>query len=96
MHFITTDLTPGVFQEWFQALTDFVRLYGKLARDSHMHVVLVACARYIMAAYSGSFTEVKHVEFTQTILEATVEFKGKDVRLSGISPVGKVRMLPLK
>ena len=30
-----------------------------------------------MAAYSGSFTEVKHAEFARTMLEATVEFKGK-------------------
>ena len=50
----------------------------------------------IMATYSGSFTEVKHAEFAQTMLEATVEFKGKHVRLSWISPVGKVRTLPLK
>ena len=43
-----------------------------------------------MAAYCGSFTEVTHAEFARTMLEATVELKGKHVRLSWISPVGKV------
>jgi len=48
-----------------------------------------------MAAYSSSFTEVKHAEFARTILETMAVFKREDVRLSWILLMGKVHTLPL-
>jgi len=48
-----------------------------------------------MATYSISFTEVKHAEFTGTILETMAALKREDIRLSWILPMGKVRTLPL-